>query len=70
MPCVCNALVLHYAKGGEIMSENNIYKQMYYKLFNSVSDAIDALAKADFSLAQNILIEAQQNTEEIYISQE
>ena len=52
------------------MSETNIYKQMYYKLFNSVSDAIEAIGKADFSLAQNILIKAQQDTEEMYISQE
>lgn len=52
------------------MSENEIYKQMYYKLFNHVSDAIDALDKKDFSHAQNILINAQQQTEEMFISQE
>ena len=52
------------------MSDDEIYKQMYYTLFNCVSDAIEALRQGKTLSAQSILIKAQQNTEEIYISQE
>lgn len=52
------------------MSDDEIYKQMYYKLFNSVSDAISALRRGETLQAHDILIKAQQNSEEMYISQE
>ena len=68
MPCVCNAIVLRYAKGGEIMSDDELYKQMYYKLFNAVTDAI-SLIETEPTKAKNILISVQQETEEIFISQ-
>ncbi len=50
------------------MSENELYKQMYYKLFNAVTDAIEAIDNGYASTSRDILIQAQQNTEEIFIS--
>ncbi|MBQ7895843.1 MAG: hypothetical protein IJ364_04730 [Oscillospiraceae bacterium] len=51
------------------MSENELYKQMYYKLFNAVTDAIEAIDKGELSPARDILVSAQQQTEELFISQ-
>ena len=45
-----------------------MYKKMYLTLFNAITDALEHI-DAD-SLAEKILIAAQQKTEEIYISQE
>ena len=42
------------------------YKQMYFKLFNRVTDAIEI---CDDDKVKAILINAQQETEEMYISQ-
>ncbi len=45
------------------------YKDMYYMLFNEVSDAIDKLENGiDTKSVIENLKKAQQNTEEIYIS--
>ena len=47
----------------------NKYKDMYYMLFNEVSDAIDKLENGiDTKSVIENLKKAQQNTEEIYIS--
>ena len=51
------------------MSENELYEKMYYKLFNAVTDALEAIGKGEFSKAENILVRAQQQTEDIFISQ-
>ena len=45
------------------------YKSMYLHLFNHVSDAIAALEQQNFGQAKEILISAQQETEELYISE-
>ena len=50
------------------MSDDELYKQMYYKLFNAVTDAI-SLIETEPTKAKNILISVQQETEEIFISQ-
>lgn len=50
------------------MSENELYKQMYYKLFNAVTDAIEAIDNGQASNCRDILVQAQQNTEETFIS--
>lgn len=42
------------------------YKKMYTILFNAITDALDIMQKD--SLAASILMEAQQKTEEMYIS--
>ena len=46
------------------------YKQMYYTLFNAVSKAIENIESANYGIAKAELIEAQQKTEEIFISAE
>ena len=46
------------------------YKQMYYTLFNAVSKAIEHIENANYGIAKTELIEAQQKTEEIFISSE
>ena len=40
----------------------------YPALFNSVSDAISALEQQNYGLARTILIRAQQEAEELWIS--
>ena len=46
------------------------YKQMYYTLFNAVSKAIENIENTNYGIAKAELIEAQQKTEEIFISTE
>jgi hypothetical protein len=45
----------------------DLYKKMYYRLFNRVTDAIEALHGSDPARAEAILIAAQQETEELFI---
>lgn len=47
-----------------------MYKKMYYHLFNACTDALQALEDRNIWDARRILIEAQQATEEMYISAE
>ena len=42
----------------------------YTRLFNGVTDALKALQKRDYGKAEDLLIRAQQDAEEIYISEE
>ncbi len=44
------------------------YQKMYTCLFNAVTDALSTIEQCSYSLAAEILIHAQQATEEIYIS--
>lgn len=44
------------------------YKEMYLKLFNSVTDSIEQIRSQNFGMAMEILIKAQQDSEELYIS--
>ena len=44
-----------------------MFKKMYLLLFRRISDALDALARGDATLAKSILIRAQQDAEELYI---
>ena len=46
------------------------YKSLYFQLFNVISDAMDALHNADYGTAEQLLIRAQQEAEEIYINAE
>jgi hypothetical protein len=45
-----------------------MYKRMYFMLFNDVTDAMEALEQGNFRLAKNILCRAQQKTEDYYIT--
>ncbi len=44
------------------------YQKMYLCLFRAISDAIEALDSLNIGNCKEILINAQQTTEEIYIS--
>lgn len=43
-----------------------IYKKMYLKIFNSVTDAINALRRADSAEAKRLLTAAQRECEELF----
>ena len=43
---------------------------MYYRLFNRVSDAIELIDRGEFEQARALLINAQNEAEETYISAE
>jgi hypothetical protein len=42
---------------------------MYYILFNAITNAIEAQAAGNYEMAMKILITAQQNTEDIFMSE-
>ncbi len=44
------------------------YKKMYYELFNALTDAIRQIELSNYEAARAIMIEVQQKTEELYIS--
>ena len=43
------------------------YKEMYYKLFNAVTDAIGQLMRLETEKAINTLMDAQQAAESVFI---
>lgn len=43
------------------------YKEMYFTLFNRISDAVQAIDLKNISLARNILCIAQQEAEELLL---
>ena len=43
------------------------FPRYYTRLFNSITDAIEALKKQNYIKAQDILIRAQQDAEEMYL---
>ena len=49
------------------MCEQELYSKMYYSLFNHVTDAIDLLLRMEIVPAINLLMDAQQETEKLYI---
>jgi len=50
------------------MDKNVDYKEMYLLLFRAATKALDAMDKGDAASARAILMKAQQETEELYIS--
>lgn len=46
------------------------YQKMYTTLFNAINDALEELEKQNVGLAREMLIAAQQKTEEMYIEAE
>ena len=46
------------------------YQKMYTTLFNAITDALEELEKQNVGLAREMLIAAQQKTEEMYIEAE
>ena len=47
-----------------------LYKKLYLKLFNAVTDAIALVEEGRPMTAKDMLISAQQDCEELYIRQE
>ncbi len=48
----------------------NMYEKLYHMLFNVYTDCIDALEEGEFERAHMILIKAQRDCEEAYVSWE
>ena len=46
------------------------YEELYYDLFRSLTKAIEAAQNLNFGICQEILIRAQQDAEERYITAE
>ena len=46
------------------------YKKPYLTLWNAVTDALEQLNRQEYSCAEETLLKAQQDAEEIYISNE
>ena len=44
------------------------YQKMYTTLFNAVTDALEKMEVQNYADAKELLISAQQKTEEIYIT--
>lgn len=44
------------------------YHQLYYLLFNKITDALEALEHQNYGTARNLLIQAQQEAEEQFIA--
>jgi len=44
-----------------------MYKKMYYKLFNAVTDALEDMAQCNYGQARDRLMQAQADCEEIYM---
>ena len=52
------------------LNENTDYKKMYLTLFNAITGAVQNLEWKNYDRAKDILIQAQQEAEDIYISGE
>lgn len=46
------------------------YEKMYHLLFNAITDALEQIEQQNFGSAKDLLITAQQQAEEIYITAE
>ncbi len=43
------------------------YQTMYFILFNAITNAIEAQSRGNYEMPVNIIISAQQNSEEIFV---
>ena len=57
--------MVYWVRGGDGM-----YKNMYFHLFNAVTDALTQLERQNFGAAAEILRQAQIDSEEIYLDAE
>ena len=46
------------------------YEKMYHLIFNAITDALEQIEQQNFGSAKDLLIAAQQQAEEIYITAE
>lgn len=49
---------------------DELYKNLYFHLFNQITDALEAMEKQNYGEARDILIRAQQEAEERYLNAE
>ena len=49
---------------------STLYQELYYYLFNQITDAVSAIERQNFGTAKDILIRAQQTAEERYLDAE
>lgn len=47
-----------------------MYKKMYLKLFNAVTDALEAMEWRNYGQAEDLLKRGQQEAEELYLAGE
>ncbi len=43
------------------------YEKLYHLLFNAITDALEQMQKQNYGDARDLLVTAQQQTEEIYM---
>ena len=46
------------------------YEKLYHLLFNAITDALEQMEQQNYGSAKDLLITAQQEVEEIYMSAE
>ena len=46
------------------------YEKLYHLLFNAITDALEQMEQQNYGTAKNLLITAQKEAEEIYMSAE
>ena len=49
------------------MEEKELYRKLYFTMFNGVTDALDAIDAQNFGVAGEILRKSQQDAEELYL---
>lgn len=47
----------------------NVYEKMYYHLFNAITDTLEALEGRNYGRAEELLKNAQQESEELFLGQ-
>ena len=47
---------------------DELYKNLYFHLFNQITDALEAMEKQNYGEARDILMRAQQEAEERYLN--
>ena len=50
------------------MEEQNLYKELYYRLFNAITDSLRMMEQQNLGMAIKRLKKAQYDAEEAYIS--
>ena len=49
---------------------DELYKNLYFHLFNQITDALEEMERQNFGRSRDILIRAQQEAEERYLNAE
>lgn len=47
-----------------------MYKKMYYRLFNAITEAMQCMLRMEYGQAYGVLARAQAETEELYLTGE